>query len=147
MKHSARVLFTFVICWWWFLLRKPSGKRLSTATCTLSFSGKRPAQELLLCLTFLGLFSSLCYVISWDSAALRLCSSVSLRHALATFVSEQFLLFWSAETPHSAYKRGRIATSLSWKNRCDLRQWRKAVLIYLLFHWLLLTVTYFAQFH
>lgn len=98
------------------LLRRPSGGCLSTATCTqFCWVGRGPAQEQ-------KRSSCACSVplaapSHSDSAALRLCSSVSLRQALAAFASEQSLLFWSAETPECEYKRGRIAGSASLKKK------------------------------
>lgn len=66
---------------------------------------------------FLCLFGSNAAPSHSDGAALRLCSSVSLRQALAAFASEQSLLFCSAETPEREYKRGRIAGSASLKKK------------------------------
>lgn len=146
------VLFTFAVCHPWCLLKRPSGTCLGTATCThFCLASRRPAQEHKRCSCAL---PSCAYLVNLavlslsDSTALMLCSSVSLRHALAAFASEQSLLFWSAGTPDCERKRGRIAGSASWKKKKrKIRQPRKAVLIFLLFHWLLPAVTCFAQLH
>lgn len=148
MKYGAPVLFTFAICCWWFLLGKPSGKRLSTATCTLLFSWSKACPGAVLVPYPPGpiYFLVLCRLSGQCSTeALLNCATETYLDSIHVWTVPPFLVCWNSWL---CVRKGQNSRKFVLKKRrYDLRQQRKAVLMCLLFHWLLPAVTRFAQLH